>query len=426
MGLVTDIAYAAAALLTMPFWLISLWRRGKLRTDWLGRLGLRALPPTSKSIVPGHRRVLIHAVSVGEVNAIRLLADELGAEGSGVDVVITSTTDTGLARARASLGERHQVVRFPLDFSWAMKQLLDATRPDLVLLTELEVWPNFLRQCRRRGIPVAVVNGRLSERSYRRSALCRPVLTGMFSSLARVCAQDRVYAERFVAMGTPSARVVVTGTMKWDTAEVADTVAGAAELAQAMGVDSNRKLIVAGSTAPGEEAMLAEACPPGVQLMCAPRKPEWFDSAAKSLPQCTRRSQCMKGGSRTHGADRFLLDTIGELRKAYAVADLVVIGRSFGNLHGSDMMEPAALGKAIVVGPQVGDFQATADTMVAAKAIVQCSKDALRATLAELMALDERRAALGAAARAVVLREQGATSRHVAMALELLGRTSGA
>ena len=428
MGFVTDIAYLVAGLVTMPIWLIALARKGKLRTDWWARLGLRSPELRAAASTPGGPRVLIHAVSVGEVNAIRKLCDDLASADVGARVVVSTTTNTGIARATATLGGRHEVVRFPFDFSWAVWRLLEATKPDLVLLTELELWPNFLHECRRRRIPVAVVNGRLSERSFRRSQLFRPFLRSMFASLAKVSAQDRAYADRFVAMGTDPARVFVGGTMKWDTADMAASVAGAEDLARDLGIDRSRGLIVAGSTAPGEDALLRRACPTGVQLLCAPRKPEWFDSAERDLEPCVRRSRAAKAASNAHGAasegggDRFLLDTIGELRKAYALADLVVIGRSFGNLHGSDMMEPAALAKAVVVGPRVGDFQATAATLLAADAMVQTSAEGLPATLASLMADRTRREGLGTRARDVVTREQGATARTVALARELLAQ----
>ncbi len=413
MGLVTDLCYLLVGIITMPIWVVALWWRGKLKTDWAARLGLHK--PQIARGTAGGPRVLIHAVSVGEVNAVRLLADRLASE-LGANVIVSTTTNTGIARARAAVGGKHQVVRFPVDFSWAMRGLLDVARPDIVLLAELELWPNFMRLCTKRGIPVAVVNGRLSDRSFARSIRFRTFLRPMFAALSRVSAQDETYSMRFTAMGTPKERVFVGGTMKWDSADVAETVEGANELREAMGIDQSLPLVVAGSTAPGEEELLRRACPEGVQLMCAPRKPEWFESAAKALAPCTRRS---KPNDRAHEG-RFVLDTIGELRKAYALADVVVIGRSFGNLHGSDMMEPAGMGKAIVVGPRVGDFQTTADRLIQANAMIQTTSESLAFDLKSLLSDQAQRAALGRAAREVVRSEQGATARNVAMARELL------
>ncbi|MSR43778.1 MAG: hypothetical protein EXS15_00245 [Phycisphaerales bacterium] len=417
MGLVVDLAYIVAAVATSPFWLVSMWIRGKLRTDWAARIGW-ALPqiPARDPAMPRRPNVLVHAVSVGEVNSIRILADRLASAPLHARVIVSVTTDTGIARARQLLGPRHTVVRFPFDLSWAMGRFIRRVDPDLVLLAELELWPNCTRMCERRAIPVAVINGRLSARSFRRSHRLRWILSPMFRRLAHVCAQDAQYAQRFAAMGVPTDRITVTGTMKWDTAEIADHVAGADDLAHELGIDRTRPLIVAGSTAPGEEALLHAACPPGAQLLCAPRKPEWFASAARALPGVARRSR----GERGSASGRFLLDTIGELRKAYALADVVVMGRTFGILHGSDMMEPAALGKVVVVGPRVGDFQATADALIAGGGLVQTTQEDLPRVLAELLSDPARRASIARAARTVVAREQGASHRHAQLAERLV------
>ena len=418
MGFVVDLAYMTAAIATLPIWLVSMWIRGKLATDWAARFALRipATLPREGQSHPRRPHILIHAVSVGEVNSVRLLADSLAAAPLFAAVTVSVTTDTGIARAKQLFSDRHRVVRFPFDLSFSMGRFLRAVDPDLVLLTELEIWPNFTRICAERLIPVAVINGRLSARSFARSLRVRWFLSPMFRRLAHVCAQDATYAERFAAMGVADDRITVTGTMKWDTAEITDSVAGSEALAQELGVDRSKPLIVAGSTAPGEEALIHSACPSGVQLLCAPRKPEWFAAAAQALPGVVRRSSKQQGST----TGRFLLDTIGELRKAYALADVVVLGRTFGKLHGSDMMEPAALGRVVVIGPQVEDFRATASALLDAGAIVQTTAENLPATLAELLADPARRKAIGSSAQRVVAREQGASLRHVQLALRLI------
>ena len=409
MLLLVDIAFALFALVTMPVWLTALWWNGKLRSDWPARLGLRrpvvALGPR-RADMP---RILLHAVSVGEVQAVAPLAELLRTH---AEVVVSVTTDTGIVRARQRLTDI-PVVRFPFDFSWAMRGLLSAVQPDVVVLAELELWPNCTALCVQRGIRVGVVNGRLSPRSFRRYLRVRWLLRPMFRRLSFVAAQDRAYADRFVAMGVDPTRVKVTGTMKWDSA-ASGGVQGADALATALGIDRSKPLIVAGSTAPGEEAMLHAACPPGVQLLCAPRKPEWFAQAATAMPACVRRSERREGRSDAPASGRFLLDTIGELRAAYSLADVVVIGRSFGVLHGSDMMEPAALGKPVVVGPRVGDFQSTADALLAGDAMVQVNAAGLADAIRALLADPARREQLAENASAVIAREQGATARNAA------------
>ena len=409
---IRDAAYLAAVTATSPVWAWRMKRTGKLNTDWRGRFGQGDALPRARG-----RRILVHAVSVGEVNAIRTLVDRLSSDRTAPEVVVCATTDTGFARAREVFAPRHHVVRYPFDASWMVRAFLDRVRPDLVALCELEVWPNFVDECHARGIPVVVVNGRLSARSFRRYALARAIVAPTFRKLRAALVQQQEYAARFFALGVPAGRVFVTGTMKWDTANVAEQVPGAAELAAELGIDRSRPLVVAGSTAPEEHALLRDAVPPGTQLLCAPRKPEWFDAAAGDLPGCARRSRREQGS----GSGRFLLDTIGELRKAYALADVVVIGRSFGSLHGSDPMEPAALGKPIACGPRMGDFRESFEALRDSGALeVAPDSAALTRVLGALVADPAERARRGAAARATVIAHQGATERTSEALLAML------
>jgi 3-deoxy-D-manno-octulosonic-acid transferase len=421
-----DKVYLLVAFLTAPIWLFRMIRTGKIRTDWAGRFGRAPAPPPRTGTAASCRRggdgprVLIHAVSVGEVNAVRRLAAELASGPDACQVVVATTTNTGFARARDALGGSHHVVRYPFDFSFAVSRFLDTVAPDVICLVELEVWPNFVAGAWRRGIPVCVVNGRLTARSFRRYRWLKPLIRPTFARLDAVAAQNEAYAERFRSLGTPAEGISVTGTMKWDTAEIADGVDGAEVLADAMGIERGRPLVVAGSTAPGEHELLDACVPEGVQLLCAPRKPEWFDQAAEALPRCARRSR----GDRGSQTGRFLLDTIGELRQAYALADVVVVGRSFGSLHGSDMMEPVALGKATIVGPAVDDFADTVEALLEGGGIVQSDTDNLAIDLRELLDDPERRRALAEAGRAVIRARQGATARHAELIRNILANVA--
>lgn len=407
-----DLAYLVAALATSPVWFYRMLRTGRIRTDWPARFGRGATIPRS-----GKPRLLIHAVSVGEVNALRELIPRLLAGEDAPDIVLTVTTDTGIGRARALFGETCSVVRFPFDFSPSVRRLLDRTRPDVVACVELELWPNFMRQCERREIPVAVINGRLSERSAKRYAWVRLWVRRSFAQLAVAGVQDETIAGRFRALGTPADRVIVTGTMKWDTARIEDDVAGADDLAIAMGIDRGRPLVVAGSTALDEHALLHAAVPAGAQLLCAPRRPEWCDPAADALPGCRRRTDPAAGDS---SSDRFLLDTIGELRAAYVLADVVVVGRSFGQLYGSDMMEPIALGKPTIIGPAVTDFQATMDVLLAGDGIVQVERSVLADAIESLLNDPRAARALAERGRDVIVAHQGASDRNANLLHDLL------
>ena len=431
MVLAYDIAYTAAAAATSPLWAYRLFRTGKWRTDWPARFGQCRLPGgpgVPGAGVPGAgeatqltgRTLLIHAVSVGEVGAIRLLVDRLHQEAAGLRIVISTTTDTGTARARQLFEPDHAVVRFPFDWTCCVERFLDAVKPDLVGLVENEVWPNFMVQCAKRGVPACVINGRLTERSFRRYHLVRPVAKGMYGRLTAAAVQTEAYAQRFESLGTPAQGIKVLDTMKWDTAQVADHVDGADELAVAMGIDRARPLIVAGSTGPGEEQMLIEARPPQAQLLIVPRKPERFEQVAKLSADFVRRSQSPDGTQRPpdrHGL--YLLDTMGELRKAYALADVAIVGRSFRHgLGGSDMIEPCALGKPTITGRHHRNFADTVAALQAGGGIEVTDQPGPAA--AALLADPARASEMARRARGVIFARQGATKRHADLLMSLL------
>lgn len=405
MGLALDALYTLVAIATAPWWM------RKARSDWGHRFG--KIDPLS---APTSRpRLLLHAVSVGEVNLTRPLIDRLAPT---TDIILSVTTDTGIARARALHADRIPIVRYPLDASWAVRRFLDAVNPDAVALTELELWPHFIEACNRRDIPVAVVNGRLSARSFKGYRKLRPFIARHFRSLTFAAVQDADYAERFQAMGVPRERIHTCGTMKWDAALSAPPPPEKShDLRALLRIDPDKPLIVAGSTAPDEHALLHNATPPSVQLLCAPRRPEWFDQAARDLPGCIRRSAPDTGDP---ASERFLLDSIGDLDAAYALADLIVIGRSFTNLHGSDPMQPAALAKPIIIGPEHSDFADAVRLLSQSDAIEITTAADLPATIARLMADPQRREQLARNARACVDANTGATERHASLLTDLL------
>jgi len=425
MGLFYDFAYLGAATVSSPFWGFALLRTGKWRTDWAGRFGKVTMPDQFKS--DSRPTILLHAVSVGEVNAIRQLVEQIDQQTDGaVRMVISVTTNTGIARAKQVFEPDHQVIRYPLDFSCSVRRVLNAVKPDVVGLVELEVWPNFMQQCQRRGVPVCVINGRLSERSFKAYKMGRPFLRPTFAKLATAAVQNQAYGERFEAMGMPGDRVVVTDTMKWDTAVIAepDTVEGVDELAAALGLDRSRPLIVAGSTGPGEEELLVRTCPTDAQLVLVPRKPERFEEVARMLKQqaghLIRRTECSDGSTRQVDADTrvFLLDTMGELRKAYALADVVLVGRSFVGLYGSDPIEPVALGKPAVIGTHHGDFADIVSAFTAGGGIEVSDQPG---KLTEALLEDKQRATeLAQCGREVIRCHQGATRRTADLLLKLL------
>lgn len=428
-----DLIYIPLALITAP-----LWAR-KARAGWGERFGKQAALASKVAVKP---RLLIHAVSVGEVSTLRGLIPALADD---VEVVLSVTTDTGTARAKA-LFPQTTIVRYPLDLSWGVRRFLNAVKPDAVALVELEVWPNFVGACRKRGVPVCVINGRLSERSFKGYRKIRPLMRRTFAALEFAAVQDEAYARRFEHMGVEAGRCLVTGSMKWDSIQSVGAAASGEggegtgargaevdplgeEIAATLGIDRTRPLIVAGSTGPGEEALLDEACRrafgEGVQLLCAPRKPERFEEAAGAMAGCVRRSvrrdTAKNGGvaavsavgAETH--PRFLLDTIGELRAAYGLATVVVMGRSFFKQHGSDPIEPIAMGRATVIGPRVGDFESIVRALEGAGGLARATRENVGEVLRELVEDAGKRERLVGEGLACIERERGATERHVGL-----------
>ena len=332
------------------------WRSDARTRD--GRIG------DASRRTPGPR-ILVHGVSVGETNALEPLVNALAASRPAPDVVVSASTETGFARARRIHAGHRVVVRFPLDFTWMVDRFLDGLRPDLVVLAELELWPTFLAACARRGVPVCVVNARMSARSFRGYRMCRPLVRRMFSRLSLVAAQTETYRARFEALGVPAARTRVTGNLKWDAALREPDAAAARRLAAEMGIDRSRPLIVAGSTGPGEEAALLRDLPAGCQLLLAPRSPDRWDEVARLRPGMTRRSAPLPGDH-----DVFLVDTIGELATAYLLADFVFVGRSLGPMGGSNPLESVALGKPTVIGPHHENFAGVVADLVDAGGLV--------------------------------------------------------
>ncbi|MHC4986127.1 MAG: 3-deoxy-D-manno-octulosonic acid transferase, partial [Planctomycetota bacterium] len=352
--------------------------------------------------------------------------------------VISSSTDTGMTQARKLFAPDHWVFQWPLDFSLTVRRALDRVRPDLVVLMEGDIWPNFLGACRRRDIPVVVVNGRVSDNKgypkYRRFRFAVGPL--LFKRLRTVGAQTDVYAERFAELGVPADGVHVTGMMKFDTAEVADRLEGQEELAAAMGISADQQLIVAGGTGPGEEAMLLDVWPAlaaryaNVRLAVVPRKPERFEEVARLIESAghslIRRSRRPDGCYEPADPKSVILcDTMGELRKFYSLSAASFVGRSLVPMGGSDMIEAAALGKATAFGPHTFNFPQADDL-----ASHGCARVANAKALAEQLAawLGEPAAAVQAGERAqqYVRSQQGATRRNVEMICRVLGRVPAA
>jgi 3-deoxy-D-manno-octulosonic-acid transferase len=448
-----DICQFIAALLVAPILFYRSMRTGKYRTDWDQRRGF--MPKLPPKVGP---RVWVHAVSMGEMNSIRGLIAAWRARVPETEFVISSTTDTGMARGREIFPDL-TVIRYPLDFSRFVRRALDRIQPDLVVLVELEVWHQFVTIARERNIPVAIVNGRLTEKSVGMFRWIAPVARRMFGAVRWVGAQDEAYAGRFRQVGVPAERVAVTGSLKWDTAQIVDDIPGSDALAAAMGVDCSRPVWVCGSTGPGEEEVILNAYrqlttpseserasrhgptsgsgAAGLQLVIVPRKPERFNEVAELITragfECIRRSASPDGAVRQpSGPAVQLVDTMGELRKAYILADVVFVGRTLAEMGGSDMMEVAALARPVIVGPHTENFADAMQQLRARDAICVLPDDLSGPRVSEQLAEVVKRLltqrpeaqALAARGREVVAGNRGATERTLNHLLALLPPTS--
>jgi 3-deoxy-D-manno-octulosonic-acid transferase len=433
--LLYEVAYTLGIAIASPFWVIRRAARHKV----LLALGLRLgyMPPRSGD----QQAILIHAVSLGEINATRELVNQLHAARSDLQMIITTTTATGYDRGRQLYHGKPYVTltRFPLDFTSAIHRLLDAMRPNLIVLMEGEIWPNFLIECQRRKVPVVLVNGRISESAFARYRWIRFITAGMLRRIQTICAQDQVYADRFKALGAPADRVRITGTMKFDTATIAACVPGDRELARDLGLgEHGDPLWVCGSTGPGEEQLLLEGyrtllCDfPTLRLAIIPRKPERFEEVATLIQSkgfgLIRRSLPASAAGVSAGLPPVILgDTMGELRKFYSLAGVVFVGRSLVNLGsrqwGSDMIEPAALAKPVIIGPWTHNFAEVVRNFKAADAMVEVDSLAMLVKTVDRWLRSPMEAEeIGKRAQTVVRQNQGATSRHAELVLAMVSR----
>jgi 3-deoxy-D-manno-octulosonic-acid transferase len=427
MSLVIDCLYLLAIALISPKIIYRMIRRGRYRTGWgqrLGRISRRQ---------PGKRCIWIHAVSVGEVNATKTLVAKLKESLDDYEIVISSTTDTGLARAKTVYEKDLEVFYFPFDLSFVMRRAFENIQPSICLLMELEVWPNLAQIANEAGIPIVVVNGRLSDQSFPRYKLIRPLTKWMFGKVDLVLAQTQEYAERFRMLGCAPQKVVVTSSLKYDTARIVDKVAGADALAEKLNIGDER-LWVAGGTGPGEEKICLEVFKKVKQqagftelrLAIVPRKPERFDEVANLITQAgfefARYSRIKTEQTKLTDKPPVILgDTMGDLTKFYSLATVVFVGRSLVPMGGSDMMESAALGKCTIFGPHTFNFKQTVNVLLkSVGAIEVLDGNHLFEIMQKCLANTEFANAVAANGRDVIKQNQGATDRTVKAVTALL------
>jgi 3-deoxy-D-manno-octulosonic-acid transferase len=411
-------------LILLPRFVIDAFRHGKYVTGFRERLG-SVSPPINRS----KPVIWLHCVSVGEAQAARPLVRSIKQKFPGHSIVVSTITTTGQSLARQIFKDDvERVFYFPFDWKWVIRRTLDEVNPAAVLLMETELWPAFLRECEARRIPVAVVNGRLSDQSFRRYRMIKGFMKRVLSSIDLAIMQTEADAERIAALGMDRAKTFVAGNLKFDAGADSRATPLTKTFNERFQLD-NSPVLLAASTHANEERIILSAfkelsskAKVRPRLLIAPRHPERFNEVASLLQASefswTRRSDAETPEDST--SDVILVDTIGELGALYSLATIVFVGGSIARTGGHNILEPAAVGASIVTGPHTHNFRLIVNTFVAADAVVQLTNDAegpitaqLTELLAELLSDPGRRLQMGERAMHLIAQNLGATDRTI-------------
>ncbi|HWC18773.1 MAG TPA: 3-deoxy-D-manno-octulosonic acid transferase [Terriglobales bacterium] len=423
MYVIYSILYTLALLISSPYWLIEMARAGKYRAGLKERFG--AVPERLRPAIDQEKSIWIHAVSVGEVLSVSGLIAGLNIELPDTRIFVSTTTLTGQELARQRFGAE-DVFYMPLDLPFAINPFLRAIRPSMLVLAETEFWPNLLHLAKVHGAQIAVVNGRISDRSFPGYRRFRFLLRRALANIDLFLAQTEADRERLIAIGASGEKVSVAGNLKFDIKAPVESALSRA-LRQVLGRD--QRTLVFGSTVEGEEALLIPCLKqvfkefPQALVILAPRHPERFDAVVELLRSSGitfwRRSAwnltVLAGGV-------LLLDTIGELASAYSLADIAFVGGSLVPRGGHNILEPAQFAKPILIGPHYDNFRDIVRTFLAAEAVRVVNTDQLPATLLGLLQTPQEAVQLGSRAWQVVESGRGSTQRTLRM---LRGRLQG-
>src|SRR5688572_2911665 len=402
MYLVYTFLLYAGLLLALPWYVL---KSRKYFPSLKDRLGFLQIPKLQRS-------VWVHAVSVGEVKSVRKLVEKLRSTHSDQPLVLSTITPAGQELARSTKDLADHVFYFPVDLPGAIRRTLDRVNPELVVIAETEIWPNFLRECRRRGIRVVMVNGRISDRSLPRYRAIRHWLKRVLDDYTLLGMQTEEDRERIESIGADGRKVTVFGNLKYDAVDIQHALP--ADLSTVL--SSLPRLWIAASTMPGEDELILDAFSevrkrhPDLVLLIAPRHPDRFDNVERIIRQkgfdCTRRTRL---DGRT---DVLLLDSVGELASTFQHSSVVFVGGSLVPRGGHNILEPAAFSNPIVFGPHMENFREIRDLFINAQAAIEVHDARELANAVDRLLTDTERAAeIGARARQVVEANSGATER---------------
>ncbi len=418
-----NIILPVAFLFYLPFYLVHIFKRGGLGREYWQRFGFfgRAV---RERLARLDRKVWIHAVSVGESVAAVSFIKSWQAVHPEDGIVFTCSTATAYGTMRGKKLDNVEILYCPIDFWWAVRRALDVIRPHTLVIFEVEIWPNLIRQAAARGIRVCLVNGRMSDRSARGYAKWPRVFRPIFNAFSAICVQTEEDASRIARVIGESERIHVCDTMKFDQVPDADAADVTPVLDRAFG-PVHRITLVAGSTHPGEEELVCRAVKalkarfPGLVLVLVPRHCERASEVAQVVSACGLSWTMLRpaeGQSKAEGpVDVLIVNTTGELMNYYGAADVAYVGKSMaGQTGGHNIIEPAIFGKAIMHGSHMENFRAVAAIFKERGAAVEVEADAdFQAVLERLLSDPAERTRLGASARATVERYHGAIMRTI-------------
>ncbi|WP_372637822.1 lipid IV(A) 3-deoxy-D-manno-octulosonic acid transferase [Alcanivorax jadensis] len=417
------IFYSALWYLLLPFLFLRLWLRGRqapaYRQRWKERMAWGYRPGTLKN------SLWVHAVSVGETLAAVPMIERLLADYPQMPLLVTTTTPTGSERVKALFGDRVTHVYCPWELPTALNRFLRAFDPKMVIVLETELWPNLCAAAKRHGAKLMLMNGRLSEKSYRGYSKLPRLVRPMMARFDALAVQTPVERERYIALGAWPERVHAIGSVKFDMSLDHTVRQAAGDLRAAIG---ERPVWIAASTHPGEDELVLTAhkalleTAPNTLLVLVPRHPERFDSVAQLVRQrglgLARRSKQEAVAADTQV---YLADTMGELLMLFGVADVAFVGGSLVPVGGHNLLEPAGWGKPVVTGPHLHNFTAISDLLDEAGALTLVDNaDALAIALQALFHHPEKRQRQGQAAAAVVEANRGALEKGLQLISEQL------
>jgi len=413
MFIIYDLIFLIFAIIYLPIYLA----RKKFHRGFCRRLGI--LPGGLKL----NRPIWVHAVSVGEVMAVRELLEELRKAYPQKKLVISTVTATGNKIAREIARDSDFVTYLPLDFGFFVKNVMDRINPSLFIIAETEIWPNLIRYLYRKKVPVITVNGRISDASFKGYLTIRFLLKPILKKVSLFCVQAERDAQRLTRLGVPQDKIKITGNMKFDFKGHADLKKDYSSYREKIGLEQGEKLMIAASTHRGEEEVALEVYREllkeftQLKLLLAPRHPERAKEVAGIVSKFGFRSVFLSSAAPKCSvcvtSPVFILDTVGQLVSFYALADVIFVGGSLVKKGGHNILEPAALGKAVLFGPHMYNFRDIANLFLDNEAALLIhNQEEFKTNVNNLLNRPSYLAGLGQRARELILKNQGASKRN--------------